>query len=379
MQPIYLDYNATTPIAPSVQEAMLPFLAEHFGDPSSTHVLGRICREAIEDARSRVASLLGADHDGVIFTSGGTESNNLAILGVMLREPPSAGGQLVISAIEHPAVTEPARWLARQGYDVTVVACDRHGVVTPEAVEAVLTPNTRLVSVMHANHETGVVQPIRQIAALCRQRGVLIHTDAAQSTGKIRTRVDELGVDLLTLTGHKLYAPKGIGALYVRAGVSLECVIHGAGQEQGVRPGTENIPSIVAFGNAARLAEKSLSQAAERMAMLRDRLERRITTAIGPGAVVHGREVERLPNTLSISFPGVVGGELLSRVPEVCAWTGAACSSDAPDRISTTLAAMGHSADVARGTVRLSVGWYTSDDDIDRAADLLLEAWEILT
>ncbi len=379
MRSIYLDYNATTPIAPSVQEAMLPFLADHFGNPSSAHALGRATREAIEDARSQVASLLGVDHDGVLFTSGGTESNNLALLGVMLREPPSAGGHLVISAIEHPAVLEPALWLKRQGYSVTVVECDAQGVVAPQAVAAAITSKTRLVSVMHANNETGVVQPIRQISACCRERGVLLHTDAAQSVGKLRTQAPELGVDLLTVAGHKLYAPKGIGALYVRAGVPLERVIHGAGQESGMRPGTENVPHIVALGQAARLTQKCVSAASERMGALRDRLECRLTAALGADAVVHGQRAERLPNTLSISFPRVLGSKLLSRIPELCASTGAACHDNAAGQTSGTLAAMGVSAEQARGTVRLSVGWYTLDEEIDRAVDLLLGAWETLT
>ncbi len=378
MRPIYLDYNATTPIAPSVQEAMLPFLAEHFGNPSSTHALGRACREAIEDARSQVAALLGAEADEIVFTSGGTESNNLALKGVMLREPPQAGGRLVISAIEHPAIMEPARWLREWGYGVTVIGCDRWGRIDPEAIAGALDAKTRLVSIMHANNETGVVQPIRRIAEICRERGVLLHTDAAQSVGKIRTHVDELGADLLTVAGHKLYAPKGVGALYVRSGVALDPVTHGAGQEGGLRPGTENVPYLAGLGKAAILANKSLDKAAERMAMLRDQLTRRLRSAIGEQLVVHGEPAERLPNTLSVSFPGVVGGELLGRTPELFASTGAACHSDAPEHISATLAAMAVSAEQARGTVRLSVGWYTSEDDIDRAADLLLGAWESL-
>lgn len=378
MRSIYLDYNATTPIAPAVREAMLPFLAEHFGNPSSTHVLGRAAREAIEDARSQVAALLGAESEGVVFTSGGTESNNLAIKGVKLREPAAAGGHLVISAIEHPAVIEPARWLERMGYAVTVVPCNREGIVEPESVEKALRPATRLVSIMHANNETGVVQPIRQIAKLCRARGVLVHTDAAQSVGKIRTAVEELGVDLLTIAGHKVYAPKGVGALYVRRGVALDPVIHGAGQEAGLRPGTENTPYIVGLGCAAALAARQLDRVADHMATLRDKLEQRLARAIGPELKVNGGHAERLPNTLSASFPGVVGGELLARIPELYASTGAACHSDAPQHISATLAAMGLTASQARGTIRLSLGWHTTEDEIDRAVELLLGAWESL-
>jgi cysteine desulfurase len=378
MRPIYLDYNATTPIAPEVREAMAPFLTEHFGNPSSTHAMGRAAREAVEDARSQVASLLGARQDEIVFTSGGTESNNLAIQGVMMREQPSAGGHLVISAIEHPAVMGPAWWLQRLGYHVTVVPCNRDGIVEPEAVEAAMRFETRLVSIMHANNETGVIQPIRQIAALCRARGALLHTDAAQSVSKIRTAVSELGVDLLTIAGHKLYAPKGVGALYVRQGIPLEPVVRGAGQEGGLRPGTENTPYIAALGRAAALAGEHLDGTAERMAALRDRLQHRLLSGVGPELVIHGRQAERLPNTLSVSFPRVVGGELLARVPELYASTGAACHSDAPEHISSTLAAMKVTAEQARGTIRLSVGWYTKEEEIERAADLLLEAWEAL-
>jgi cysteine desulfurase len=357
---------------------MAPFLTEHFGNPSSTHTLGRAAREAVEDARCQAAALLGAQPDEIVFTSGGTESNNLAIQGVMMREQPRAGGRLVISAIEHPAVAEPARWMQRLGYHVTVVPCNRDGLVEPEVVEAAMRFETRLVSIMHANNETGVLQPIRHLAAICRARGALLHTDAAQSAGKVRTAVNELGVDLLTMAGHKLYAPKGVGALYVRQGVSLEPVLRGAGQEGGLRPGTENTPYIAALGRAAALAAEHLDEAAERMASLRDRLQRRLKDGVGPELVVHGGRAERLPNTLSVSFPHVVGGELLARIPELYASTGAACHSDAPEHISSTLAAMQVTAEQARGTIRLSVGWYTTEEEIERAADLLLGAWEAL-
>ncbi len=375
MRTVYLDYNATTPIAPAAQEAMLPFLAEYFGNPSSHHALGRASYEALEDGRSKVARLLGADRDEIVFTSGGTESNNLAVVGVALRLAAIEGGHLIVSAIEHPAIAEPARFLESLGVEVTFVQCDSEGVVHPEAIEAAIRDDTFLVSVMHANNEIGTVQPIRLISEVCRDLGVLLHTDAAQSVGKIPTLVQELGVDMLSLAGHKMYAPKGVGALYVRQGTRLEPVLHGAGHERGLRPGTENVSHIVGLGHAASIAERNLAETGERMAMLRDRLERQLTDAIGQGLTVNGRRAERLPNTLSVNFPRANGGELLRRIPELCASTGSACHSGS-DNLSPTLTAIGLTPKVAAGTVRLSVGWYTSEDDVDRAANLLLAAWE---
>ena len=377
MRSIYLDYNATTPIAPAVQEAMLPFLAEHFGNPSSSHALGRAAHEAVEDARSRVAHWLGAASDEIVFTSGGTESNNLALKGIAFAaQPPSKRpGHLVISAFEHPAVAQPAKFLERLGWQLTVVGVNRQGLVDPAEIEAALRPETRMASVMHANNEIGVVQPIREIAEICRRRGVLVHTDAAQAAGKLSTRVDDLGVDLLTIAGHKVYAPKGVGALYVRRGTVLEPLLHGAGHEGGLRAGTENTPYIVALGRAASLAAQSLVEAADRMTSLRDRLLDKLREAIGPALTVNGEQAPRLPNTLSANFPGVTAADMLRRIPEVCASTGAACHSGST-HMSATLAAIGLDAETARGTVRLSLGWYTDSDQIDRAAQLLIAAWE---
>ena len=375
MRSVYLDYNATTPIAPAVQEAMLPFLAEHFGNPSSNHALGRASHEAVEDARLRVARLLAVDREEIVFTSGGTESNNLALKGVALRCAPAASGHLVISAIEHPAVAEPARYLESLGYGLTIVPCDSQGVVNPADVDAAVRPDTVLVSIMHANNEIGSVEPIRQIAEVCRARGVLMHTDAAQTVGKIPTRAKELGVDLLSVAGHKMYAPKGIGALYVRRGVTLEPVLHGAGHEGGLRAGTENVSHIVALGQAAALAAKHMADAADRLAMLRDRLEGRLRDGVGEPLTVHASRCQRLPNTLSVNFPDVISRVMLRRIPELCASTGAACHGGS-DWLSPTLAAIGLTPTTARGTVRLSVGWYTTEEQIDRAASLLLSAWE---
>ncbi len=377
MRQIYLDYNATTPIAPKAREAMKPFLGEYFGNPSSNHPVGRVCREAIEDARGHVAALIGADREEIIFTSGGTESDNLAVKGTILLDGPSADGHLIVSAIEHPAVSQPAEYLSNLGYALTVIGCDAHGIVDPEAIRKAIRPDTRLVSIMHANNEIGSVQPIREVAAICHEYGVLVHTDAAQSLGKIRVKVDELGVDLLTIAGHKMYAPKGIGALFVRQSVDLAPVLHGAGHEKGLRPGTENVPFIVALGAAALLAAKELELNSARSILLRDRLYEHLCEGIGQALSLNGARAARLPNTLSVNFPQVNGAELLARVPEICASTGAACHSSSTS-LSDTLRAIGLKPTVAKGTVRLSLGWYTSEDDVDRAASLLIGAWESL-
>ncbi len=377
MRQIYLDYNATTPIAPSVQEAMLPFITEHFGNPSSGHSRGRACHEAIEDSRDRVAALLGADRDEIVFTGGGTEANNLALKGVMMARAPVFEGHLVISSLEHPAIAEPAKYLEKLGCRVSVVGCNTNGVVDPNAVAAVLKPDTKLVSIMHANNEIGTIQPLKEISEICRSRNILFHTDAAQAIGKIRTFVEELGVDMLTIAGHKLYAPKGVGALYVRQGVALEPYTHGAAHEGGLRPGTENTAFIVALGHACFLASKAVEDASERMAELRDRLAKRLQEEIGDELTINGAMSPRLPNTLSVNFPHVSGGELLGKTPEIAASTGSACHASMT-KMSDTLEAIRLTQDQARGTVRLSVGWYTSEEDIDRAAELLIGAWESL-
>jgi cysteine desulfurase len=379
---IYLDYNATTPIDPAVREAMLPYLGEWYGNPSSTHAQGRACAAAIATAREQVAMLLGTELLGaktseVVFTAGGTESNNLAILGTMCREPAANGRHLVISSLEHPATIEPAKFLEQQGYAVSVVGCDATGTIDPAEVAAALRPETALVSIMHANNEIGSVQPIRAIADLCHAQGVLVHTDTAQSAGKISVRVDELGVDFLSLAGHKFYAPKGVGALYMRSGTQLAPVLHGAGQEAGIRPGTENVAFIVGLGVAAKLAAEGLGEANSHMQAMRDRLELLLQKAIGAGFSVNAADAQRLPNTLSGNFPGVTGVELLEHTPSLLASTGAACHSG-ETKLSATLAAIGLEKDIARGTVRLSVGRHTTADEIDSAAEQLIGAWKKL-
>lgn len=375
MRQIYLDYNASTPIAAAVQEAILPFLAEHYGNPSSGHALGRASQEALEDARGRVAALLRADCDELVFTSGGTEANNLAIFGVLNRFAPR-DAHFIISAFEHAAVSQCALAAQRRGFRVTVVDVNADGMVDPEKIEAAIRPETRLVSVMHANHEIGTIQPIPRIAEICHRRGVLLHTDAAQSAGKVQIAVEQLDCDLLSISGHKMYAPKGIGALYVRRGVSLEPILCGAGQEAGLRPGTENVLGIVALGAAASIAHRSLDSASEKLVRLRDLLERSLEQAI-PSISFNGRGLPRLPNTSSVNFPHVVGADLLARTPEICASTGSS-SQASTDFLSATQSALGLPPKLARGTIRLSLGWYTEQEEIERAAQSLVAAWEAL-
>jgi cysteine desulfurase len=372
--PIYLDYNATTPVAPEVLDAMLPWLREQFGNPSSTHPYGRRAAQAVATARRQVADLIGAQPQEIVFTGCATEANNLALLGVA-RALGTSIRHLVISAIEHPAVMTPALVLREQGWDVTVLPVDGFGRISLDAVEQSLRAETALVSVMHANNEVGTVQPIREIARLTRQRGILLHTDAAQSAGKLPLNVDEFGVDLLTLAGHKFYAPKGVGALYVRGGTPIRSVLHGAEQEQGLRPGTENVASIVALGAAATAAKRSLPVTSEHLREMRDQLHQRLVAAV-PDLHLNGHPEHRLPNTLHVSFPGVSGRALLGEAADVVAASvGSACHSEL-DAVSGVLAAMGASAAQAAGAVRLSVGRGTTLEEVERAAEALACAWQ---
>lgn len=377
--PIYLDYNATTPVAPEVLDAMLPWLREQFGNPSSTHAYGRRAAQAVATARRQVADLIGAKPHEIVFTGCATESNNLALLGTArsVIENGSPKRHIVISAVEHPAVMAPAMQLRAQGWEVTVLPVDALGRVSAEQVAQVLRDDTALVSIMHANNEVGTLQPIPEIAAATRQRGIHLHTDAAQSAGKVPLNVDALGVDLLTLAGHKFYAPKGIGALYIRTGTPILAVLHGADQEHGLRPGTENVAAILALGAAAALAKASLESMASHMLTLRNQLHHALIAAI-PGLQLNGHPEQRLPNTLHVSFPGVSGRLLLAEVTEVLAASvGSACHSE-HDAVSGVLAAMGVDAKRAAGAVRLSVGRMTTSDEINRAANSLSIAWQKL-
>jgi cysteine desulfurase len=369
--PVYLDYNATTPLAAEVLEAMLPYLAQHYGNPSSSHTYGAEAAEAVRAARASIAGLLGAAADEIVFTGSATEANNLALLGVA-RAPVGQKRHLVVSAVEHPAVIEPALYLQSAGWELSVIPVDAYGRIDPAAVAAALRPDTALVSIMHANNEVGTIQPVTEIAALTRARGILLHTDAAQSAGKIPVNVDALGVDLLTLAGHKFYAPKGVGVLYVRAGTPIAPIQFGAGQEHGLRPGTENVPQMVGLGAAARLARERLPAATEKLRVLRDALHERLRAGV-PGLRLNGHPSERLPTTLNVSFPGISGRELLARVAaRVAASVGSACHSEA-DAVSGVLAAMGCDAARAAGAVRLSVGWTTTLEEIEAAAAALVE------
>jgi cysteine desulfurase len=368
---IYLDYNATTPIDPRVAEAMGPFLTGGFGNPSSTHAEGRKAKSALEEARQRVARCLGCSPCEVVFTSGGSESNNLAIRGLVEAR---GGGHVITSAVEHPAVLEVVLALEIEGrIALTIVGVDRFGRVDPGAVSRALRDDTVLVSLMLANNEVGTMQPVTEVAALCRERGVAIHTDAAQAVGKVPVNVADLGIDLLSVAGHKLYAPKGVGALYVRDGVEIMPQIRGAGHELGRRAGTENVLLAVGLGTACELALNEVAEKQERLADLRSRL------AVGLRAgcedlVEHGHPEDRLPNTLSVAFPGHDAGGLLGDLAEdLAASAGSACHSGAT-MISYVLQAMGVEPALARATVRLSLGRFTTEEEIDRATELIVDA-----
>ena len=364
---IYLDFNASTPIAPDVAKAMEPFFSQHFGNPSSQHWAGIPAKEAVEHAREQVADLLQCSPGEIVFTSGGSESNNHAIKGVFfaLREK---GNHIVTTQIEHPAVANPCRFLERLGAKVTFVPVDRYGRVDPDDIQKAITPKTVLISVMHANNEVGTIQPIEEISKIAKEQGIIFHTDAAQSVGKIATKVDELDVDLLSIAGHKLYAPKGIGALYIRKGTLIEPLIHGAGHESGRRAGTENVLLIVGLGKACEIAERYWGD--DKIRNLRDHFWHLLQENFGEEVVLNGHPVHRLPNTLNMSFVGKAGGEILSQLDGVAASTGAACHSGSVE-LSPVLKAMGISKEVGMGAIRFSLGRMTSIQEVERVVYLL--------
>jgi cysteine desulfurase len=367
---IYLDHNATTPVDPDALKAMMPYLREEFGNPSSSYELGRKAKEAIEKAREEVARLLGCDHQEVIFTSGGSESNNIVLKGLIDFRSPERS-HIITSAIEHPAILNPALFLMELGVRVTIVPVDRFGRVDPEKVQKAILPETTLITIMLANNETGTLQPIKEISGIARRSGIPFHTDAAQAVGKLEVYVNELGVDFLTVAGHKLYGPKGVGALFIRHGQELAPLIHGAGQEGGKRAGTESVILSVGLGAACRTAKKRLDNDFKEMTTMRDRLQLLLLEGI-EGLVLNGHEAERLPNTLNVSVPGLEGGKILEGLAGIMASTGAACH-DRSVRLSHVLSAMGVSPEVGMGALRLSVGRSNTMEQIEEAARLIID------
>ena len=368
--PIYLDYNATTPVDPAVVDATLPYLSTHFGNPSSTHRYGRTTHHAIDIARQQVAQLLHCSPTEIIFTAGGSESDNLAIRGVALARR-AKGNHIITQLTEHPAVLNTCGALERfHGFRVTYLPVDGSGRISLADLEAAIEEQTVLITIMHANNETGTLQPVAEIAQIAHRHGVLMHTDAAQSVGKIPTAIDAMGVDLLTLAGHKMYAPKGIGALYVRQGLQLEPIIYGGGQEVGRRAGTENIAFIVALGTACLLAYEHLTESQIRLQRLRDLLHQRLEAYLPGSLYLNGHRTERLPNTLNVSVDDVVGEEVLAAIPKIASSTGSACHEGNTDP-SAVLLAMGISRGRALGALRLTLGSWSSEEEVEQAATLL--------
>ena len=376
-RPIYLDYNATTPVAPEVVSAMMPWLSESFGNPSSDHLFGRDARQQVETAREEVAALIGAEPDEIVFTGSATEANNLAILGIVkAMKSERKEGLLVASAIEHPSVLGPFGCLGEKGWRRQILPVDSSGRVDLGSAERIIGPETVFVSLMQANNETGAIQPVRAIADLAHARGAWVHVDASQATGKVPVDRKALGADLLTLAGHKFYAPKGIGVLVIRRGTPLRRIMAGGGQERNLRTGTENVPAIAALGTASRLAREHLGRERVRMEELRDRLHGRLAKGI-PGLLLNGPPADRLPNTLNLSFPKVKGRDLLAAVPHIAASTGSACHGGNQE-ISSVLRAMGLDPERAWGAVRLSLGRFTTLPEVDRASNDLIAAWKLL-
>jgi cysteine desulfurase len=371
MTPIYLDYNATTPVDAAVLDAMLPFLRGEFGNPSSAHGLGGRAHDAVEAARAAVATLIGATPGEIIFTSGGTEASNIAVRGAVRID--DARRDVVTSTIEHPATEACCAFLAGEGHKVTRVPAKADGLIDPARVAAAIDHKTALVTIIHAQNEIGTIQPVADIAAAARRHGALVHVDAAQSVGKIVVKVKELGADLLSIAGHKLYAPKGVGVLYIRRGIALPPLLLGAGQERGRRPGTENVPYIVALGEACRIAGTMLERESKRLSALAGDLFAALKREI-PGIILVGHPTQRLPNTLNVLFPNASSRKVLAKCSRVMASTGSACHADSEEP-SAILTALGISRDNALGAVRLSLGRGTTKKDVADAAADLAAAW----
>jgi cysteine desulfurase len=374
-KPVYLDHHATTPVDPRVLQAMLPYFSEKFGNPASrNHAFGWEAEQAVEHARSRIAALIGASPREMIFTSGATESVNLALKGVA-EAYQGRGDHIVTVVTEHRAVLDTCRRLEARGLRVTYLPVDRQGLVDPDEVRRAITERTILVSVMFANNEIGVIQPIREISRVVRERGVLFHSDATQAVGKIPVHVEEDGIDLLSFSAHKLYGPKGVGALYVRSRnprVELVPQIDGGGHERGLRSGTLNVPAIVGFGEACAICQREMEGEGQRLAALRDRLMNRLLAELDE-VVIHGSLKHRLPNNLNLSFLGVEATTLMMNVKELAVSSGSACSSATPEP-SHVLRALGLPADLARGAIRIGLGRFNTEEEIEYAAGRLIEA-----
>jgi len=364
---IYLDYNATTPIDKQVFEAMLPFLTESFGNPSNTYNLGTTAKNAVDTGRKQVADLIQADENEVYFTGCGSEANNTVLKGVASTFG-NKGKHIISSVIEHPSVLEPLNFLKSIGFEITLVSVDENGAVNLKEIEEAIKVDTILVSIMHSNNEVGTLQPIKEIVAICRGRNILFHSDASQSIGKVNINVEDLQVDFLTVAGHKLYAPKGIGALYIRNGIAIEPLIHGASQERKQRAGTENVPYISGLGKASELASDFLQD--NTLFSLKSYFYEQLTKAFGDKIVLNGDFHNSLPNTLNISFVGKSGAEILNQTPEICASTGSACHSG-NKTVSPVLKAMGTDENIAYGAIRFSIGRHTTKEELDKAVNYL--------
>ncbi len=373
MKPIYLDYNATTPISKEVADAMRPYLDEFFGNPSSSHIYGLQTKKAVEKARKQVATLLNCDSSEIIFTSGGTESNNYALKGIAFANK-DKGNHIITSSVEHPAIIEVCKYLEKHGFEITYLPVDEFGLVRIEEVEKAIRPTTILITIMHANNEVGSIQPIAEIGALAKKHGVFMHSDAAQSLGKIKADVQEMNVDLLSIAGHKLYAPKGIGALYIRKGIVLEKLIHGADHESDLRAGTENVLEIVGLGEACETAFNHLEKNAAHYRTMRDLLHKKLKEAL-PNIKLNGHPEKRLPNTLNISFPKIQANVLIAQMQGVAASAGAACHSSGIS-VSQVLKAMVVPMDYAMGTIRFSTGRYNTEEEMKLAAEEVVSVIE---
>ena len=363
---IYLDYNATTPVLSEVAEEFRLYAVEYFANPSSAHTFGRFVRQRLEEFRKKVANFIGAEPEEVIFTSGGTESNHIAILGTVLKHEK---GRILISAFEHPAVAKPVERLRDLGFEVELIPVSPEGYVDPEDVKRRIKKDTILVSVMFVNNEIGTIQPIKEIAEVCREKGVIFHTDACQACGKIQVDVKELNCDLLSLAGHKMYAPKGIGALYIRKEISILPIFLGGGQERGLRAGTEPVPLIASLAKACEILSSQLIAEADRLVYLREKLFSGLKEVF-PGIYRYGIPEKTVPNTLTVSFRGINASKMLSELPQICASTGSACHDR---KGSVTLSALGVDPETAQGTVRFSIGKLTTEEDVTKAIELIKE------